>query len=444
MPYKQLINENCDNDIPFHLKRDKIIAQLKEHFNFETSKLVPLVAEEEGLLSKCSRFESPEHAKKLGIYPYFHVIEEADNAHVVIDGKKAITVSTNNYLGLAQDPRVIDAAIKALKQFGSGCTGSRFLNGTLTLHKNLENDLSAYLGREDTVVMSTGFQANQGTISCLTGRKDLIFSDRENHASIYEGCAISPSKTLRYRHNDMEHLKFLLERHSDVPGKLIVTDSVFSMSGDIANLPAIVKLARDNGATILLDEAHGLGVIGSQGRGVASYYDVEDEIDIYMGTFSKSLGSIGGFVSGKSDVIRFIRHKATSFIFTAALPPASVASVNAALHIMIDEPQLLERLKKNTAYVKKGFFDMGFQVNNNQIPIVPILVGDEGLTLLFNRLLFENGIFASVAISPVVPVLQALIRTSYTAAHSQEDLDVILATFEKLGIQLGVISPARL
>ena len=264
-------------------------------------------------------------------------IEEIDGCHVVIDGKPAISVSTNNYLGLAQDSRVVAAARDALERFGIGCTGSRFLNGTFDLHKTLEREISTFLNREDTIVMSTGFQANQGTIACLLGRKDVAFSDRENHASIYEGCGVAQGKTVRYQHNDMDHLEYYLKKYSDVEGKIIITDSIFSMSGDIANLPAIVKLARDYNANVMVDEAHGLGVMGENGKGVASYYNLEDEIDIYMGTFSKSLGSIGGFISAKSKITEFVRHKASAFIFTAALPPASVAGVIASLDVMINE-----------------------------------------------------------------------------------------------------------
>jgi len=358
----------------------------------------------------------------------------------IVSGKQVILAGTNNYLGLTKDPRVIEAGQKALERFGAGCTGSRFLNGTLSLHNKLEKELSSFLNREDSIVMSTGFQANQGTISCLLGRKDVAFSDRENHASIYEGCAISPGRTVRYRHNDMDHLEYYLKKYSDVDGKLIITDSIFSMSGDIANLPEIVKLAKDYKATVLVDEAHGLGVLGDQGKGVTNYFNLEKEIDIYVGTFSKSLGSIGGFVSGKAKVTEFIRHKASAFIFTAALPPASVAGVTKALEIVINEPERLDRLHENTSYVKKGFFNMGFQVNNNPVPIVPIKIGDEALTLFMNQLLFDDGVFAGVAVSPVVPPHNAMIRTSFTSSHTHEELDQVLASFGKFGKKLGIIS----
>ena len=436
-----LLNEFENEDInPAHLKRNKIVSLLKEKFDFENSHLRPPSNKENGILAKCFGYLAPDQAKELGIYPYFREIEEIEGSKVVINGKEAISVSTNNYLGLAQEPRVIEAARMALEKFGIGCTGSRFLNGTFNLHKNLEREISSFLNREDTIVMSTGFQANQGTISCLLGRKDVAFSDRENHASIYEGCAVAPGKTVRYQHNDMDHLEYCLKKHSDVEGKIIFTDTVFSMSGDIANLPAIVKLAKDYKATVMIDEAHGLGVMGEQGKGVANYFNVEDEIDLYMGTFSKSLGSIGGFISSKSKVTEYIRHKASAFIFTAALPPASVAGVTAGLDIMINEPERMNRLRDNTAYIKRGFFDMGFQVNNNSIPIVPIKIGEEALTLYLNRLLFDEGIFAGVAVSPVVPPLNAMIRTSYTSAHTQENLKKVLESFKKLGTKLGIIS----
>ena len=436
-----LLNEFENEDInPAHLKRNKIVSLLKEKFDFENSHLKSPTSKENGILAKCFGYLAPDQAKELGIYPYFREIEEIEGSRVVINGKEAISVSTNNYLGLAQEPRVIEAARLALEKFGIGCTGSRFLNGTFNLHKTLEREISSFLNREDTIVMSTGFQANQGTISCLLGRKDVAFSDRENHASIYEGCAVAPGKTVRYQHNDMDHLEYCLKKHSDVEGKIIFTDTVFSMSGDIANLPAIVKLAKDYGATVMIDEAHGLGVMGERGKGVANYFNVEDEIDLYMGTFSKSLGSIGGFISSKSKVTEYIRHKASAFIFTAALPPASVAGVTAGLDIMINEPERMDRLRDNTTYIKRGFFDMGFQVNNNSIPIVPIKIGEEALTLYLNRLLFDEGIFAGVAVSPVVPPLNAMIRTSYTSAHTQENLKKVLESFKKLGTKLGIIS----
>ncbi len=442
MKYSQLTfeNPNC-KPAPPHLRRDQIIAKLKENFDFENAHLRSSSNNEgEGVLSKCYGYEAPDQAKDLGIYPYFREIEAMNGAHVTIGGRDVITVSSNNYLGLTNDPRVVEAGKTALEKFGTGCTGSRFLNGTLSLHKKLEKDISHFLKRDDTIVMSTGYQANQGTISCLLGRKDIAFSDRENHASIYEGCAVAAGKTVRFRHNDMDHLEYCLKKYRGVEGKLIITDSVFSMSGDIANLPGIVKLARDYKASILVDEAHGMGVMGEAGRGVTSYYNLEKEIDIYVGTFSKSMGSIGGFVSAHPKITEYIRHKASAFIFTAALPPASVAGVNTALNIMIQEPERIRQLHNNAAYMKKGLFDMGFQINNNPIPIIPIKIGDEALTLYFNQLLFDNGVFAGVAVSPVVPAFHAMIRTSYTSAHTQEDLDHVLHTFKIIGTDLGIIS----
>ncbi len=434
------IQDEDQKGVASHLKRNKIVAQLKKEFNFENSHLRFAPEKGSGLLSKCFSYNAPDQAKDLGIYPFFREIEDTDGCRVVVNGKKIISVSTNNYLGLTKDPRVIEAGQKALEKFGAGCTGSRFLNGTLSLHNKLEKEIANFLNREDAIVMSTGFQANQGTISCLLGRGDIAFSDRENHASIYEGCAVASGKTVRYRHNDMDHLEYYLKKYSDVDGKLIITDSIFSMSGDVANLPEIVKLAKDYKATVLVDEAHGLGVLGDQGKGVTHYYNLEKEIDIYVGTFSKSLGSIGGFVSGKSKVTEFIRHKASAFIFTAALPPASVAGVIQALDIMIKEPARFAKLHENTSYVKKGFFNMGFQVNNNSVPIIPVKIGDEALTLLMNQLLFDDGVFAGVAVSPVVPPHNAMIRTSFTSCHNREDLDQVLASFSKFGKKLGIIS----
>jgi len=438
--YSQLTFDDPNyKNTPAHLRRDQIVSKLKESFDFENAHLRSSSNEGQGVLSKCLGYEAPDQAKDLGIYPYFREIEAMNGAHVTIGGRDVITVSSNNYLGLTKDPRVIEAAKNALDKFGTGCTGSRFVNGNLSIHKKLENELSHFLKREDTIVMSTGYQANQGTISCLLGRKDIAFSDRENHASIYEGCAVSPCKTVRYRHSDMDHLEHCLRKYNAVEGKLIITDSVFSMSGDIANLPGIVKLARDYKANVLVDEAHGMGVIGEAGRGVTSYYNLEKEIDIYVGTFSKSMGSIGGFVSAHPKVTEYIRHKASAFIFTAALPPASVAGVSTALNIMIQEPERIRQLHDNTTYMKKSLFSMGFQINNNPIPIIPIKIGDEALTLYFNQLLFDQGVFAGVAVSPVVPPFHAMIRTSFTSAHTQEDLDHVLHTFQTIGTDLGII-----
>jgi 8-amino-7-oxononanoate synthase len=438
--YSQLTFDDPNyKNAPPHLRRDQIVSKLKESFDFENAHLRSSSNEGQGVLSKCLGYEAPDQAKDLGIYPYFREIDAMDGAHVTIGGRDVITVSSNNYLGLTKDPRVIEAAKNALEKFGTGCTGSRFVNGNLSIHKKLEDDISRFLKREDTIVMSTGYQANQGTIACLLGRKDIAFSDRENHASIYEGCAVAPGTTVRYRHNDMDHLEHCLKKYSGVEGKLIITDSVFSMSGDIANLPGIVKLARDYKANILVDEAHGMGVIGEVGRGATSYYNLEKEIDIYVGTFSKSMGSIGGFVSAHPKVTEYIRHKASAFIFTAALPPASVAGVNAALNIMLQEPERIQQLRDNTAYMKKGLFGMGFQINNNPIPIIPIKIGDEALTLYFNQLLFDQGVFAGVAVSPVVPAFHAMIRTSFTSAHTREDLDHVLHTFKTIGTDLGII-----
>jgi len=417
----------------------KKIVQIKEKFDFENGHLHPSTGNDEGIFSKCSNYKAPKQAKDLGIYPYFREIEKTGSSHVVIDGKDVVTISSNNYLGLAKDPRVIAAGRDALEKFGIGCTGSRFLNGTLCLHRTLEKNISNFLGREDSIVMSTGFQANQGTIACLLGKQDVAFSDRENHASIYEGCAIAPGKTLRYRHNDMDHLEHLLQKNSQIRGKLIITDSVFSMSGDVANLPEIVKLAKNHGASLLVDEAHGMGVLGDNGRGACEYFDVEKDVDIYVGTFSKSLGSIGGFVSTKKHIAEYIRHKASAFIFTAALPPASVAGVIEGLDILASDSKRRKLLHKNTAFIKRAFFEMGIQVNNNSVPIVPIQIGDEALTLYMNRLLFDDGIFAGVAVSPVVPPLKAMIRTSYTSAHTKEDLGKILTSFEKNLKKIGVL-----
>ena len=392
------------------------------------------------LFEKCYKFTRADEAKAQGYYPYFKAIESGAGSSVIIDGKKFIMIGSNNYLGLTQDPRVKQAAIDALERFGSGCTGSRYLNGTLTLHEELEEKLANFIRKEAALVFSTGFQTNQGTISTIVGKDDIILSDRANHASIIDGCRLAFGKIVRYKHNDMRDLERQLNNHgNNSGGKLIVSDGVFSMEGDIVNLPELSKLAQKHHARVMIDDAHSCGVLGKTGRGTGEHFDMENEIDLIMGTFSKSFASIGGFIAGEKKVINYIKHHARAFIFSASMPPSAVATVSKALDILISEPERLSQLWKNTHKMKKGFNEMGFNTGFSETPIIPIIIGDDMKTFYFWKLLFENGIFSNPVISPGVEPGHQLLRTSYMATHTDEELDHVLETFHKLGKQFGLI-----
>lgn len=392
------------------------------------------------LFEKCYRFTRAKEAMAAGIYPYFRAIESGADTQVVIDGRQVIMIGSNNYLGLTQDPRVKKAAQEAIERFGSGCTGSRFLNGTLTLHEELEERLAAFMKREAALVFSTGFQTNLGTIATIVGKDDLIFADRDNHASIVDGCRLAFGKTVKYRHNDMSDLERVLKMYADDDGgKLIVTDGVFSMGGDIVDLPRLVTIAKKYGARIMIDDAHSIGVLGQHGRGTAEHFGLEDQVDIVMGTFSKSFASIGGFIAGDEPVIHYIKHHSRSLIFSASPPPAAVATVLACLDIIEKEPERRERLWEITNKMRRGFRELGFNTGNSQTPIIPIIIGEDEKTFAFWKALFENGVYANPVISPAVPPGMSLIRTSYMATHKDEELDRVLEVFEKVGRQFGVI-----
>lgn len=393
------------------------------------------------LFEKCYKFTRADEAKAQGYYPYFKAIQSGAGSTVMIDGKKFIMIGSNNYLGLTQDPRVIQAAVEALERFGSGCTGSRYLNGTLSLHEELEEKLAHFVRKDAALVFSTGFQTNQGTISAVVGKDDIIFSDRSNHASIVDGCRLAFGKIVRYKHNDLKDLERQLQANgSNSAGKLIVSDGVFSMEGDIVKLPELVTLAKKYHARIMIDDAHSCGVLGKTGRGTGEHFGLEDGIDLVMGTFSKSFASIGGFIAGEQKVINYIKHHARSFIFSASMPPSAVATVSKALDILIAEPERLEQLWKNTRKMKKGFTEMGFNTGVSETPIIPIIIGDDIKTFFFWKLLFENGIFANPVVSPAVEPGNSLLRTSYMATHTDEELDQVLETFYKLGKQFGLIA----
>ncbi len=392
------------------------------------------------LFDKCRSFTRAREAREQGWYPYFKEIQSGAGPEVTIDGRKMIMIGSNNYLGLTQHPYVIEQAQKAIAKYGSGCTGSRFLNGTLDIHTELENRLARFMQTEAALVFSTGFQTNLGVISTVAGKDDLIFADRSNHASIVDGCRLSFGRTLKYKHNDFADLERLLKNNHDAAGKLIVTDGVFSMEGDIVDLPAILELARKYNARVMVDDAHSIGVLGKHGRGTAEHYGLPtSEVDLVMGTFSKSFASLGGFIAGEAYVIDYIKHNARALIFSASMPPAAVATVIAALDILEREPELLDRLWHNVKKMKKAFDEMGYNTGNSKTPIIPIIIGDEMETFTFWRALFDAGIFANPAVAPAVPPGQGLIRTSYMATHTDDILDKVLEVFYKLGKKFGII-----
>ncbi len=390
------------------------------------------------IFDKCFRFDKAKALISQGLYPYFRAIESAQDPEIIIKGRKMIMVGSNNYLGLTNHPKVKEAAIEAIKKYGTGCAGSRFLNGTLDIHVKLEEKLAGFMRKEAALIFSTGFQVNLGVISALIGKDDVAIIDKMDHASIIDGCRLSFGEIKKFKHNDMADLERILKDYED-KGKLIVVDGVFSMEGDIANLPEIVALAKKYGARVMVDDAHSIGVLGKTGRGTAEHFELEDDVDLIMGTYSKSLASIGGFISGTEDTIHFIKHHARSLIFSASPPPASVASVSAALDIIENEPERREMLWKNTRKMFNSFKELGLRVGPSQTPIIPIIVGEDEKAFVMAMMLQEEGIFANVAVSPAVPNGKALIRTSYMATHTDEHLDKVLKAFEKVGKALGLI-----
>jgi len=386
-----------------------------------------------GIFKKCRDFTTAKEARDAGLYPYFRVIDNAEGGTVLIDGKKKVMAGSNNYLSLTSHPKVIAAAKKAVEKYGTGCSGSRFLNGTIALHIELEKRLAHFMQKEAALVYSTGFQTNLGTISCLVGSEDVIFSDSENHASIIEGTRLAQGPTIVFNHNDMADLERLLKEHKNATGKLIVTDGVFSMTGDIAKLDEIVNLAKKYGARIMLDDAHGIGVLGKLGRGTADHFKATKDVDIIMGTFSKSFASLGGFIVACEEVIEYVKHHARAFIFSASMPPSAIAAVLAALDVMETESEHIENLWDNTRKMKKGFDNMGYNTSPSQTPIIPINIGDELRTLFFAKAIYDEGVFANPVLPPGVPKDQSLIRTSFMAKHTEKELNTILNIFEKVG-----------
>ncbi|MBM7581674.1 8-amino-7-oxononanoate synthase [Caldicoprobacter guelmensis] len=384
------------------------------------------------IFEKCYNYTAAKEAMKAGIYPYFHVLESGQDTEVIINGKRTIMIGSNNYLGLTSDPRVIEAAKRALDKYGTGCSGSRFLNGTLDLHVELEKRLAAFLKKEAALTFSTGFQTNLGIISAIAGRNDYIICDRANHASIIDGCRLSFAKVLKFEHNDMEDLERILSNIPDKHGKLIVVDGVFSMEGDICNLPEIVRLARKYGARVMVDDAHGLGTLGKHGRGTAEYFGLEDEVDIIMGTFSKSLASLGGYIAASEEVIHYVKHVSRPFIFSASISPANAAAALEALNILQSEPERVARVQENARYMREGLKKLGIPIRETETPIIPVMTWEDRRTFVIAKQLLDEGVYVNPVVSPAVKPGQCLLRTSYTATHTKEQLDYALSAFERV------------
>lgn len=397
-----------------------------------------LVRKKMDLFQKCNDFETARQARADGTYPYFIPLDRNEGTEVVYQGERIIMCGSNNYLGLTTHPKVREAAVAAIKKYGTSCTGSRFLNGNMTIIEELEEKLADWVGKEDALVFSTGMQVNLGTISSLVGRRDIVILDKEDHASIVDGAILGGGKIERYRHNDVPHLERVLKSLPEEPGKLLILDGLFSMEGDIAPLPELLPLAQKYGARVMVDDAHAMGVLGG-GRGTAAHFGMTDQVDLIMSTFSKSFASIGGFVAGDFDVIDYVKHHARSLIFSASIPPANTATVLAALEVMKEEPGLVETLTDNGNFMRDGLRQLGFDTGHSESPIIPIIIGDDALTFKTWRDLFDAGVFVNPVISPATAPGRQLLRTSYMATHTKDQLVKVLGIFEKVGKQNGLI-----
>ena len=378
-----------------------------------------------GLLQeKFSKYRVPQECMAMGVYPYFREIDSAQDTEVMMDGKKVLMFGSNSYMGLTYEPRIVEAAIKATRKYGTGCAGSRFLNGTLDLHIQLEHELAEFLGKDECLVFPTGFTVNEGVIPTLVDRKDYIICDDRDHASIVDGRRLSFATQLKYKHNDMEALEKELQKCNQESVKLIIVDGVFSMEGDLAPLPEIVRLKEKYNASIMVDEAHGMGVFGKQGRGVCNHFGVTDQVDVIMGTFSKSFASLGGFVAADKDTINWVRHTARSYIFQASCTPASTAAALEALHIFQDEPERQENLWKITNYALESFRQAGFEIGETESPIIPLYVRDTEKTFMATKMAFDAGVFINPVIPPACAPQDTLLRFALMATHTKEQVDI--------------------
>jgi 8-amino-7-oxononanoate synthase len=390
------------------------------------------------IFEKCANYTIAKDAIAAGIYPYFIPLTENEGTEAVLRGKRLIMCGSNNYLGLTTHPKVRQAAVEAINRFGTSCTGSRFLNGSLELHEQLEGELAEWVGKEAALVFSTGMQTNLGTISALVGRGDIVVLDKDDHASIVDGARLSWGEIKRYRHNDLESLEKTLAAIPDKVGRMVVVDGLFSMGGDIAPLPQIAPICKKYGARLMVDDAHSVGVLGG-GHGTAAMFGLDKEVDLIMSTFSKSFASLGGFIAGEEYVVHYIKHNARSLIFSASMSPASAAAALAALQVMREEPDRVVRLEKIGARMRKAYKELGFNIGTSETPIIPIFIGDDEKTLLFWRALIDNGVFVNPVLSPAVPAGMQLLRTSYMATHTDAQLDHVLEVFAQVGKQFGLI-----
>ena len=385
-----------------------------------------------GLLQdKLAKYDLPQQIMAKGVYPYFRCIESGQDTEVMMSGHKVLMFGSNSYLGLTNHPKVIEAAVEATRKYGTGCAGSRFLNGTLDLHLSLEKELAEFVGKEEAIIYSTGFQVNLGVVSCVTGRNDYILCDELDHASIVEGRRLSFSTAVKFKHNDMEDLERELQKCAPDALKLIVVDGVFSMDGDIANLPEIVRLKQKYNASIMVDEAHGLGVLGRQGRGTCDHFGVTKDVDLIMGTFSKSLAAIGGFIASDSSVINYLRHNSRSYIFSASNTPAATAAAREALHILKSEPERIQHLWDVTNYSLKCFRELGFEIGHTSTPIIPLYVRDMDKTFMVTKMLFDEGVFVNPVVPPACSPNDTLIRFSLMATHTKEQVDIAIEKLVK-------------
>jgi len=391
------------------------------------------------IFAKCGEFTDARLAKAAGLYPYFMPLEDTEGTEVVVGGRRILMIGSNNYLGLTTDPRVRQASIDAVARYGTSCTGSRFLNGTLLLHQELESRLAAFVGKPAALVFSTGYQVNLGTISCLVGRGDVVIADKDDHASIVDGCMLALGELRRFNHNDLAHLERVLAGLDEKVGRLIVVDGVYSMGGDLAALPQLIEVARRHGARVMVDDAHSLGVMGG-GRGTAAHFGVTADVDLIMGTFSKSFASLGGFIAGDDDIVHYIQHHARSLIFSASMPASNVAAVLAALDIMETEPERVDRLWAVTERMRAGLVAMGFNMGPSVTPIIPIRTGDQATTILAWKKCFDAGLYTNPVLAPAVPPDECLLRTSYMATHTDEQIDRALGILGEVGHELGLIS----
>ena len=420
-------------------QRFKVRLKARDTLKLSEEHVFPTGTKKGDLFEKAHKFNTAKEIIAAGVYPYFRAIESGQDTEVVYHGKTLIMIGSNNYLGLTSDPRVKEASIEAIRKYGTGCSGSRFLNGTPDLHVKLEKAIAEFVGKEESLLYSTGFTTNVGVVSTLPQKDDIIYCDRINHASIIDGTRLSIAKTVKYKHNDMEDLERLISKDNPRKGKLIVTDGVFSMEGELCKLPDIVRIAQKYGAKVMVDDAHSVGIFGKTGAGVAEHFGLVDKVDLLMGTFSKSFASMGGYIAGDSDVISYLKHTSRAQIFQASMPPANVAAALKALEIMRSEPERKEHLWKIVAFMLKSIRELGFKTGHTESAIIPIFIGDDFRCFKMGKRLEDEGVFVNPVVSPAVAQGQALIRTSFTATHTMKEMEFVLDKFKKVGKELGVI-----